>query len=734
MSEDKKLKIALISLHGLIRGENLELGRDEDTGGQTRYVLELARALAADPGVERVELITRQVIDDRVSADYARLEEPIAEKAWIVRIPFGPKRYLLKTRLWPYVETFVDQCLNHFRKSGHVPDVIHGHYADAGYGGGQLARLLGVPFVFTGHSLGRVKRQRLEDAGLSREKIEARYNMATRIEAEEFALETCSLICTSTRQEVKEQYERYENYIPERMEVIPPGVDLRAFHPPGADEPETDLERDVRAFLREPEKPMIVAMARPDERKNLEMLVKVYGECPALRRAANLVLVMGSRDDVRDLPAGQKTVLTNILTLIDVYDLYGQVAYPKRHRVEDVPALYRRAARTRGTFVNPALTEPFGLTLLEAAASGLPIVATHDGGPSDIVANCQNGVLVDPLDPEAIRKAILHVLAEPGAWERFSGNGVANVHAHYSWARHVQRYLRDVREILEEAAAPVPVIRGRQTRRLPQLDRLILTDIDNTLTGDDGAMHEFFRLIAEAPLNVGFGIATGRRYEEVVRMIQEMDMPPPEVLITSVGTEIYYGKNFTMDKSWQKHIDFQWDPERVRATLDGRPGFFRQADREQSAYKVSYQIDPAQAPPLHRIKRILRENGLRVKAVLSHGMFLDIIPTRAGSGVSVRHIAYKWNFPLEHILVAGDSGNDEGMLSVNALGVVVGNYCPELEKLRKLPRVYFAQGRHAAGIIEGIRYYNFLDRIVIPNEPTEADAAAKNGKDAGADA
>lgn len=315
------------------------------------------------------------------------------------------------------------------------------------------------------------------------------------------------------------------------------------------------------------------------------------------------------------------------------------------------------------------------------------------------------------------------------------------MNAHYSWARHVQRYLRDVREVLDESAAPVPVIRGRQTRRLPQLDRLILTDIDNTLTGDDGAMHEFFRLIAEAPLNVGFGIATGRRYEEVVRMIQEMDMPHPEVLITSVGTEIYYGKNFTMDKSWQKHIDFQWDPEHVREVLDGLEGFFRQADHEQSAYKVSYQIDPAKAPNLNRIKRILRENGLRVKTVLSHGMFLDVIPTRAGSGVSVRHIAYKWNFPIEHILVAGDSGNDEGMLSVNALGVVVGNYCPELEKLRKLPRVYFAQGRHAAGILEGIRYYNFLDRIVIPNErvpdaekPAENGNAPENGKGAGTDA
>ncbi|NCD22668.1 MAG: HAD-IIB family hydrolase [Spartobacteria bacterium] len=731
MSEDKKLKIALISLHGLIRGENLELGRDEDTGGQTRYVLELARALAADPGVERVDLITRQVIDDRVSEDYARLEEPIADKAWIIRIPFGPRRYLGKTRLWPYIEVFVDQCLNYFRKTGRVPDVIHGHYADAGYGGGQLARLLGVPFVFTGHSLGRVKRQRLEAAGLSREKIEARYNMSARIEAEEFALETCSLICTSTRQEVKEQYEPYENYIPERMEVIPPGVDLSAFHPPRDGEAASDLERDVRAFLREPDKPMIVAMARPDERKNLEMLVKVYGECPALQRAANLALVMGSRDDIRAMPPGQKAVLTNVLTLIDAYDLYGKVAYPKRHRVEDVPALYRWAARTRGVFVNPALTEPFGLTLLEAAASGLPIVATHDGGPSDIVANCHNGLLVDPLDPEAIRKAILHVLTEPGAWDAFAQAGIENVHAHYSWARHVQRYLRDVREVLAEAAAPVPVIRGRQARRLPQLDRLILTDIDNTLTGDDGALHEFFRLIAEAPLNVGFGIATGRRYEEVVRMIQELDVPHPEVLITSVGTEIYYGKNYTMDKSWQKHIGFQWEPERVREVLDGLDGFFRQADHEQSAYKVSYQIDPAKAPKLARIKRILRENGLRVKTVLSHGMFLDVIPTRAGSGVSVRHIAYKWNFPLEHILVAGDSGNDEGMLSVNALGVVVGNYCPELEKLRKLPRVFFAQGRHAAGILEGIRYYNFLDQIVIPNERGPEPDKAENGKASG---
>lgn len=720
MAKEKGLRIALVSLHGLIRGEELELGRDEDTGGQTRYVVELARALSERDDIDRVDLITRQVVDDKVSGDYAKLEERIADKAYIVRIPFGPKRYLSKSKLWPYMEVFVDQCLSYFQRNRAVPDVIHGHYADAGYGGGQLARLLGVPFVFTGHSLGRVKRQRLLDSGVNEKKIEAAYAISRRIEAEEFALETCSLICTSTHQEVKEQYEKYENYIPERMEVIPPGVDLSSFHPPRADDPAPDLIKDIHGFLDDPEKPLIVAMARPDERKNLEMLVKTYGESPQLQREGNLVLIMGSRDDLREMPAGQKTVLLNVLTLIDVYKLYGKVAYPKRHKADDVAALYREITKSRGVFVNAAMTEPFGLTLLEAAASGAPIVATNDGGPSDIIANCKNGVLVDPFDSKAIEKAILHALIEPAQWDTWSEAGLKNVNIHYSWERHVERYLRDVKEVLRDEDVPPPIARGRKTRRLPQLDRLVIADIDNTLTGNDDAMHDFFNLISEAEEHVGFGIATGRRYEDVVQLMKDNDFPNPEVLITSVGTEIYYGKNLTLDTSWEKHIDFRWEPERVREVLGGIDGLFIQEDNEQSKYKISYRVDFEVAPKLAELKKILRENGLRAKCIFSLDMFLDIIPSRAGSGISIRHMAYKWGFPLEHILIAGDSGSDEEMLAGNTLGVVVGNYSRELEKLRKYPRVYFAEQSHAAGIIEGIHYYNFFDQITIPNDKLTA--------------
>ncbi len=724
MAKDKGLRIALISLHGLIRGEQLELGRDEDTGGQTRYVLELAQALSKREDVARVDLITRQVIDDKVSDDYAKLEERIGKNAYITRIPFGPRRYLSKTKLWPYIEVFVDQCLSHFQRTRTVPHIIHGHYADAGYGGGQLARLLGVPFVFTGHSLGRVKKQRLLDSGVSTDKIESRYSIASRIEAEEFALETCSLICTSTHQEVKEQYEKYENYIPERMEVIPPGVDLSSFRPPRPDDVQSDLVKDVRSFLREPDKPLIVAMARPDERKNLEMLVRTFGESPQLQREANLVLVMGSRDDLRDMPPGQKAVLLNVLTLIDVYNLYGKVAYPKRHKSDDVATLYREVTKSRGVFVNPAMTEPFGLTLLEAAASGAPIVATNDGGPSDIIANCKNGALVDPFDAKDIEKALLHALLEPEQWDAWSQDGLVNVNKHYSWDRHVERYLRDIKEVLKEEDVPPPMARGRTTRRLPQLDRLVIADIDNTLTGNDDAMHDFFNLIGEAEEHVGFGIATGRRYEDVLQLMEAYNFPHPEVLITSVGTEIYYGKNLTLDTSWRKHINFRWEPKRIRQVLNEVEGLYIQEENEQSKFKISYKVDFSIAPKPADLRKILRKNGIRAKCIISLNMFMDIIPCRAGSGISIRHMAYKWGFPLEHILIAGDSGNDEEMLAGNTLGVVVGNYGRELEKLRKYPRVYFAEQKHAAGIIEGIRYYNFFDQITIPNDklPTVQDA------------
>lgn len=706
------LKVTLISLHGLIRARDPELGHDADTGGQVKYVLELARELATHAHVREVELLTRQIIDPRVSGDYAQLEEPISENAKIVRIPFGPKRYLRKESLWPYIEMFVDQTLVHFRRTG-VPNIIHGHYADGGLAGAQLSRLLHIPYVFTGHSLGRVKRQRLSLGASDTAALEKKYKFTARIEAEEIALETASMVVTSTNQEVQQQYELYDHYVPSRMEVIPPGVDLTSFFPGEQPWKQPLFADHLACFLREPDKPMILTVARPDERKNLETLVRVYGQSESLRELANLVLVMGTRDDLRELPKAQQAIINNVFYLIDRYDLYGQVAYPKTHRPQDVPDLYRLAARLKGVFVNPALTEPFGLTLLEAGATGLPIVATNDGGPRDIVANCRNGLLVDALDEAAIERALTRALTEPEQWQEWSSNGIRGTRQHYSWSNHAKRYLRDLSDILEHSPSTVQL--NKPARRLPEFDRLIITDLDNTLTGDDESLAEFSQLIRENE-HVGFGIATGRRLDSAMKLIDKLGLPRPDLIDTDVGSQLHYGEQLTPDRSWRKSIGYAWKPEEIRSLLADVPGLELQEDNHQSEFKISYEVDTRKKVTVSKIKKILREAGLRAKVVMSLGMYLDVIPVRAGSDLSMRHVLWKWGFAPEHVLVAGDSGNDVGMLLGRTLGVVVANHSPELNRLRKHPRVYFAQGSHAAGILEGIKYYNFLDQIVIPND------------------
>ncbi|RDX78638.1 putative sucrose-phosphate synthase 3, partial [Mucuna pruriens] len=512
-SQDKKenkLYIVLLSLHGLVRGENMELGRDSDTGGQIKYVVELARALAKMPAVYRVDLFTRQISSPEIDWSYGEPTEMLtagrnnnddcsgeSSGAYIIRIPFGPRdKYLQKELLWPYIQEFVDGALAHILNMSKVlgeqvgegqpvwPYVIHGHYADAGDSAALLSGALNVPMVFTGHSLGRSKLEQLLKQGRqSKEDINSTYKIMRRIEAEELSLDAAELVITSTKQEIEEQWGLYDGfnvklekvlrarvrrgvnchgrYMP-RMAVIPPGMDFS--HVVIREEgPEVDgdlaqltsgadgsspkalptIWLEVMRFFTNPHKPMILALSRPDPKKNITTLLKAFGKCRPLRELANLTLIMGNRDDIDEMSSGNASVLTTVLKLIDKYDLYGQVAYPKHHKQSDVPQIYRFAAITRGVFINPALVEPFGLTLIEAAAHGLPMVATKNGGPVDIHRALNNGLLVDPHDEAAIADALVKLLSEKNLRHECRKNGWKNIHL-FSWPEHCRTYLTRV--------------------------------------------------------------------------------------------------------------------------------------------------------------------------------------------------------------------------------------------------------------------------------------------------
>ncbi|KAM1411788.1 hypothetical protein ACFXTO_024620 [Malus domestica] len=304
-------------------------------------------------------------------------EEEMGESSgsYIIRIPFGPKdKYIPNEELWPHIPEFVDGALNHIMQMSKVlgeqvgggkpvwPVAIHGHYADAGDSAALFFGALNVPMLFTGHSLGRDKLEQLLKQGrLSRDEINKTYKIMRRIEAEELALDAFEIFITSTRQEIEEQWRLYDGFDPilerklrarirrnvscygrfmPRMVIIPPGMEFHHIVPHDGDmDAETEANEDhhtspdppiwseIMRFFTNPRKPMILALARPDPKKNIITLLKAFGECHPLRELANLTLITGNRDGIDEMSSTSAYLLLSVLKLIDKYDLYGQVAH-----------------------------------------------------------------------------------------------------------------------------------------------------------------------------------------------------------------------------------------------------------------------------------------------------------------------------------------------------------------------------------------------------------------------
>eukprot|EP01018_Ginkgo_biloba_P030943 Gb_24777 [translate_table: standard] len=123
-------------------------------------------------------------------------------------------------------------------------------------------------------------------------------------------------------------------------------------------------------------------------------------------------------------------------------DLCGEVAYPKYYK-QSVADIHRLAVRTEGVFINPALTEPFGLTLIELATHGLPMVATKNGGPAGIERTLKNEMLEDSHDDKAIAVALYTLMTDKNLWGQCRQNGLKNIDL-YSWLQHYRIYLSRV--------------------------------------------------------------------------------------------------------------------------------------------------------------------------------------------------------------------------------------------------------------------------------------------------
>jgi len=484
--------IAVISPHGYF-GQSNVLGKP-DTGGQIVYILDQVRALedAMSESLHRqgldivpqVVIVTRLIPDADGTTCHERLEPVVgAEHARILRVPFRTasgdtvRPWISRFKIWPYLEQFaMDAERELLAELGRQPDFVIGNYSDGNLVASLMARRLGVTQCNIAHALEKTK---YPNSDLEWRAHEADYHFACQFTADLIAMNTADFIITSTYQEIAGtnqaigQYESYQaftmpglyrvvsgiNCFDPKFNIVSPGANPDVFFPYwDRDRRMGSLTEDVRALvfgpeqpgargrLADPDKPLIFAISRLDRIKNLSGLVDWYARSPELRSLANLVIVGGWVDPERSQDDDERQQTIKLHALLDQHGLDSHVRWIAMQTSKNwVGELYRVVADSRGVFVQPALYEAFGLTVVEAMVSGLPVFVTRHGGPSEIVEDGLSGFHIDPYAGEEAAAKIAAFLTRaaeaPEVWTAISERAVERVEERYNWPLYASRLL-----------------------------------------------------------------------------------------------------------------------------------------------------------------------------------------------------------------------------------------------------------------------------------------------------
>ncbi len=483
--------VVIFSPHGFF-GQSNVLGLP-DTGGQVVYILDQVRALEKEmrtrlqiQGLDtepNILVVTRQIPDaSDVGCDVEEESINGTRNSRIIRVPFTREngeivpQWISRFKIWPYLERFtIDSERAILAKLGNKPDLVIGNYSDGNLVATLLAERLGVTQCNIAHALEKTK---YLFSDLYWEDNEEDYHFSAHFTADLLSMNAADFIITSTYQEIAGnsttagQYESYAAFTLPGLYRVPRGIDV--FDPkfnivsPGADEevyfPYSAGEKRITGLREEidtllfgdfpeavsgfdnPERPIIFLMSRLDKVKNVTGFVQWYGENSRLRDLANVFIIGGNTDFEKSDDSEEKNQIRILYDLIEKHSLRGHLRWvPKQSDKVFNGELYRVLADHRGIFVQPALFEAFGLTVIEAMTSGLPTFATIFGGPLEIIQDGKSGFHIDPNHGEKAADKIAdffsRCLEDPGHWSRISQGGIARVEERYTWRLYASRLM-----------------------------------------------------------------------------------------------------------------------------------------------------------------------------------------------------------------------------------------------------------------------------------------------------
>jgi D-inositol-3-phosphate glycosyltransferase len=370
-----------------------------DSGGMNVYVREMVSSLA-QAGVE----CTTYTRADRAGLPAEVLVEPGHR---VVFIEAGP-HHLPKEALSDILDEFTDGVLEHLEANGGA-DVVHANYWLSGVVAHRLKHILDIPFVSTFHTLARVKAEGGDPEPAWRDRAEAE-------------IITCAdAICVSCIEE-EHQFRRLYGDPQGRIEIVAPGVE-HAFFAPGD-------QGGARAALDLPlDRPVLLFVGRIQPLKGPDVAIRALA---ALGRPDAILLIVGGASGAE---GDGETARTQ--ELVADLGLREQVRFvpPQPHHILST---YYRAA---DIVLVPSRSESFGLVALEAAACGVPVVASAVGGLLSLVDDGMTGILVRSRAPEEFAKAIARILDEPALAASMSLASAARA-KHYTWSFAAARLRR----------------------------------------------------------------------------------------------------------------------------------------------------------------------------------------------------------------------------------------------------------------------------------------------------
>jgi D-inositol-3-phosphate glycosyltransferase len=370
-----------------------------DSGGMNVYVRELVSALA-QAGVE-CTTFTRA---DRPGLPREVLVEPGHR---VVHIEAGPHN-LPKEALPDITDIFRRGVLD-WVDAHDRPDVIHGNYWLSGVVGHRLKHDLGVPFVSTFHTLARVKAEGGDPEPIWRETAEAEI------------VQCADAICVSCEAE-EQQFRRLYGNPQGRLEIIAPGVE-HAFFAPG------EQSGARRALGFDLDRPLLLFVGRIQPLKGPDVAVRALAELG--RPDTQLVIVGGASGEAGGHEASR------IRALVDELGLSDRVHFvdPQPHHILST---YYRAA---DIVLVPSRSESFGLVALEAAACGIPVVASAVGGLLSLVDDHVTGRLIEGRDPSQYARAVATILDDDALRRSMSRAAVERARS-YTWSFAAARLRR----------------------------------------------------------------------------------------------------------------------------------------------------------------------------------------------------------------------------------------------------------------------------------------------------